>query len=950
MTASFSIGLNGKPHGFFNGARGLRQGDPLSPYLFVLVMEILHLEFLQLIEQDMQFTYHWKCEPARVFQLGFADDLLLFCRADMDSVRVFKMGLDRFAEWSGLRLNIQKSHLILSRSAQDRREQMLAVLGFQEGHLPMRYLGLPLLSSRLSISDCQPLLSKIDARITGWEGISLSYAGRVQIIKSVLSTLSLYWASAFTLPKAVIKEVEKRLRTFLWKGTSMTGYAKVAWKDICKPVEEGGLGIKDIGVLNRALMTKKLCDVIRCDRTSIWVEWLQHGRLWNNSIWTVGEQGGSWSWRKMLRLRSSIQPMVELHIGDGRSFYLWKDSWHQLGPLLPRFPRGPILLGLEDSTKLSSVIDGGQWHWPLITDLECLQITYTLPQIHGGDDTIIWRFPEGQPTTQALYRLFGPPEPKVGWTSLLSGSLKIPRHSFILWMAIQKKLPTTDRPWLTHLGLRLPLSPYVAQILRRLEPFKCEWVLEKPTPVLDGGGLEGDQVNSLASFRYDPKKILVEEVLRLAHLSPAPIQVEGTLGSDSFHFADDMVSQARLTQRIRATQSRVAAGAEAPSQVASPSPTTARPTAENPPALEGPRNPPPIVIGSEETRSRGLPRDISHEVDSPYRSRTDESSPGGLVTRRRRRGKSPIGPNTRSRSQSLRIDQRFDPMVEGRNMEMLNDIATCWRKAREDLRTPNHPSAELKGEKFVPDWKVSSNSTVLGSQSGQETWELYHACYLPRDQVALLQTSFTRLEEHAAHSLIQAANFVRGLSLKCAGFRRNQLAAEYQSHDLRTKMLETSARVEDLECRRSVLEARVKELEEKMSLEISKATELGQEKRFAAGHAAGKIAGAMEDRAEYINSQDFSARLREARIQGARDFIKAPAFDTTLEIRAADYLVQGFERCKAQLSTLNGFAPGFNATRLDPGLDGNMQAFPDEETPSRAEDEVDVLLDEIENS
>ncbi|KAL2248007.1 UNVERIFIED_CONTAM: putative mitochondrial protein [Sesamum indicum] len=241
--------------------------------------------------------------------------------ADVDSVRVFKMGLDRFAKWSGLRLNIQKSHLILSRSAQDRREQMLAVLGFQEGHLPMRYLGLPLLSSRLSISDCQPLLSKIDARITGWEGISLSYAGRVQIIKSVLSSLSLYWASAFILPKAVIKEVEKRLRTILWKGTSMTGYAKVAWKDICKPVEEGGLGIKDIGVLNRALMTKKLCDVIRCDRTSIWVEWLQHGRLRNNSIWTVGEQGGSWGWRKMLRLRSSIQPMVEiLEMGEASIF------------------------------------------------------------------------------------------------------------------------------------------------------------------------------------------------------------------------------------------------------------------------------------------------------------------------------------------------------------------------------------------------------------------------------------------------------------------------------------------------------------------------------------------------------------------------------------------------------------------------------------------------------
>ncbi|KAL2230989.1 UNVERIFIED_CONTAM: Transposon TX1 uncharacterized protein [Sesamum indicum] len=140
-TTSFSVGLNGTPHGFFAGARGLRQGDPLSPFLFVLVMEVLHIGYMQLIEQDMQFKYHWKCEPARVFQLGFADDLLLFCRADLDSVRVLKMGLDQFAEWSGLRLNIQKSHIIISRSAQERKDQLLSILGFQEGHLPMRYLG-----------------------------------------------------------------------------------------------------------------------------------------------------------------------------------------------------------------------------------------------------------------------------------------------------------------------------------------------------------------------------------------------------------------------------------------------------------------------------------------------------------------------------------------------------------------------------------------------------------------------------------------------------------------------------------------------------------------------------------------------------------------------------------------------------------------------------------------
>ncbi|KAL2231003.1 UNVERIFIED_CONTAM: hypothetical protein Sindi_1694700 [Sesamum indicum] len=256
---------------------------------------------------------------------------------------------------------------------------MLTTLGFQEGVLPIRYLGLPLLSSRLTIADCRPLLVKIDKCIAGWKGIALSYAGKAQIIKSVLMSLSLYWASAFILPKKVTNEIEKRLRTFLWKGTSTNGYAKVAWKDLCRPKEEGGLGFKDIIILNRALMAKKLCDIIRCDRTSIWVEWLYQGRLRGTSIWTIREHGGSW------------------------------DPWHHLGPLSDRFRRGPRLLGLEESAKLSTVISGGEWHWPSITDFEFLEITHVLPTIHGGEDRIIWRFNHGLPTAHALYRLFDPP-------------------------------------------------------------------------------------------------------------------------------------------------------------------------------------------------------------------------------------------------------------------------------------------------------------------------------------------------------------------------------------------------------------------------------------------------------------------------------------------------------------------------------------------------------------
>ncbi|KAK4383788.1 hypothetical protein Sango_2744200 [Sesamum angolense] len=192
----------------------------------------------------------------------------------MRSVSLFRLGLDLFASLSGLHTNPQKSQLIISKAASGLRDSLLETLGFQEGHLPIRYLGLPLISARLSIADCQPLLQKIDSRIKGWEGVQLSFAGRMQLIKSVLVSLEVYWAMAFILLKGIIKEMIKRLRTFLWKGTSSSGYPKVAWEVVCRPIEEGGQGIKDIFALNRALMSKHLWAVIKQDRTSIWVDWI----------------------------------------------------------------------------------------------------------------------------------------------------------------------------------------------------------------------------------------------------------------------------------------------------------------------------------------------------------------------------------------------------------------------------------------------------------------------------------------------------------------------------------------------------------------------------------------------------------------------------------------------------------------------------------------------------
>ncbi|KAL0295664.1 UNVERIFIED_CONTAM: hypothetical protein Scaly_3093600 [Sesamum calycinum] len=139
------------------------------------------------------------------------DDLLLFCKADVASVRVFRHGLAEFAKLSGLHANPQKSQLILSRSAQDVREQLLAALHFQEGHLPLRM-------GKHSVVLC----------------------GETSIIKSVLMSLNVYWAMAFILPKGVIREVEKKDAYLLVERKLSSGISKGGMECGVQTDREGG--------------------------------------------------------------------------------------------------------------------------------------------------------------------------------------------------------------------------------------------------------------------------------------------------------------------------------------------------------------------------------------------------------------------------------------------------------------------------------------------------------------------------------------------------------------------------------------------------------------------------------------------------------------------------------------------------------------------------------------
>ncbi|KAL0433332.1 UNVERIFIED_CONTAM: hypothetical protein Slati_2667500 [Sesamum latifolium] len=106
--------------------------------------------------------------------------------------------------------------------------------------------------------------------MASWRSNRLSFAGRVQIIKSILGTLHNYWSSSFILPKGITKCIESKLRSFLWKGCDGQGYAKVQWGHVCLPKESGGPGIKSVAATNAGLMSKHLWAIITNNQHSLW--------------------------------------------------------------------------------------------------------------------------------------------------------------------------------------------------------------------------------------------------------------------------------------------------------------------------------------------------------------------------------------------------------------------------------------------------------------------------------------------------------------------------------------------------------------------------------------------------------------------------------------------------------------------------------------------------------
>ncbi|XP_074262977.1 uncharacterized protein LOC141585829 [Silene latifolia] len=180
----FSLKINGTLCGFFPGKSGVRQGDPLSPYIFVLSIEILSRQLRRLYLLP-QVSSHPKCAKLCLNHLVFADDLMIFMRGDVPSVVDVAQCLDEFASVSGLHANPAKTSIYYGGVAEDVRKQIGVLTGYSEEQFPFRYLGVTLNPDRLAPGMFKVMIDKIQSSIHHWTGNLPSYAGKLQLINSV---------------------------------------------------------------------------------------------------------------------------------------------------------------------------------------------------------------------------------------------------------------------------------------------------------------------------------------------------------------------------------------------------------------------------------------------------------------------------------------------------------------------------------------------------------------------------------------------------------------------------------------------------------------------------------------------------------------------------------------------------------------------------------------------
>ncbi|KAJ4810728.1 RNA-directed DNA polymerase (reverse transcriptase)-related family protein [Rhynchospora pubera] len=441
-------GLAGKPIAL---RRGVRQGDLLSPYIFILAIDFLS-RWLSKLNSNGVLPVPIQGMFSGLF---YAEDAIIFFKPSQQQAILLKLVFDSFHRVSGLALNSQKSDLVITATDDPTFLSIAAILNCRVSTFPIRYLGLPLSDRKLSNSDYQPLLNRFQTKLNGWSSSLLSKAGRLVLLNSCLSSLPIYFMSIFKLPSWVVKRIDSIRRSFLWHGVRQEKRKLImsSWQLMTKPKKIRGLGLLDLKAFNTALLTKWLWKWADTS-PSLWKPLASS--LQNNSI-SVGPLNSFFS--KILNFPQHIMTVgLSHHVSSGDGTLFWLHNWtgHIFKFAYPDLFSFAIDKHITVYTFVAHTSNYLGLFSPLLQasssalfQLQCLLQEILSPLQHlttTSIDEVSWKLPgaKGSFSTKSTY-YFIKTFPTI-YTPLCSiWKLKIPpRFKVFLWLMFQDKIATQD--------------------------------------------------------------------------------------------------------------------------------------------------------------------------------------------------------------------------------------------------------------------------------------------------------------------------------------------------------------------------------------------------------------------------------------------------------------------------------------------------------------------------
>ncbi|CAM8931867.1 unnamed protein product [Rhodiola kirilowii] len=255
----YCVRVNDNVSDFLIPQRGLRQGDPLSPYLFIICTEWISY-YLHSLHHNAQIKGLRICRRSPYLtHLFFADDALFFFGANHHTAPIFRDVLAIYEHLSGQLINYDKSEVVLSRNASEEIKKSFneALRVKIVGH-HKKYLGLPLVLDRKFSTNFMEILDRAERRTTGWCTINLSSGGKEVLIKAVLQALPQYFMHCFLIPGCILTKLEIILRKFWWSHKQEEHHMSWVKNSLLEEnKEKGGLGFKNLKLLNATFLAKQ---------------------------------------------------------------------------------------------------------------------------------------------------------------------------------------------------------------------------------------------------------------------------------------------------------------------------------------------------------------------------------------------------------------------------------------------------------------------------------------------------------------------------------------------------------------------------------------------------------------------------------------------------------------------------------------------------------------------